>query len=243
MQDLNAAEKQQAHNDQYAASTSSSDGKTPAFHEESTHDAAARGHLATDRYVEGSKLMLSCSTLTSLRHGRSLVHIDPVAERKLRWKIDLYVVPTVALLYLFCFIDRANIGNARLAGLEKDLHLKGNDYNMLLSIFFIPYIICEVPANMLCKWVGPGWFIPATSLGFGVASVAMAFVTDRSNACGVRFLLGLFETGMLPGIAYYLSRWYRRSELTFRLSLYIVMAPLAGENQQSNGLQFLLTHG
>lgn len=45
---------------------------------------------------------------------------------------------------------------------------------------------------------------------------------------GVRFVLGVFEAGMMPGIAYYLSRWYRRSELAFRLSLYIVMAPLAG---------------
>jgi MFS family permease len=53
-------------------------------------------------------------------------------------------------------------------------------------------------------------------------------VHNFSAICGVRFLLGIFEAGMLPGIAYYMSRWYRRSELAFRLSLYIVMAPLAG---------------
>lgn len=81
---------------------------------------------------------------------------------------------------------------------------------------------------MACKWLGPGWFIPATSLGFGIASLGTAYVGHLSTACGVRFILGIFEAGMLPGIAYYLSRWYRRSELTFRLSLYIVMAPLAG---------------
>ena len=119
-------------------------------------------------------------------------------------------------------------GNAKLAGLEKDLHLKGYDYNRVLSIFYISYIIFEIPANMACKWVGPGWFIPLTSLGFGVCSVCTAFVDNIHSASGVRFLLGMFEAGMLPGIAYYLSRWYRRSELAFRLSLYIVMAPLAG---------------
>ena len=81
---------------------------------------------------------------------------------------------------------------------------------------------------MACKWIGPGWFIPAISLGFGIASLGTGFVNNLSAACGVRFILGVFEAGMLPGIAYYLSRWYRRSELTFRLSLYIVMAPLAG---------------
>jgi MFS family permease len=76
--------------------------------------------------------------------------------------------------------------------------------------------------------VGPGWFLPAVCLGFGISSFGTAFVNNFSQACGVRFLLGLFEAPMMPGIAYYLSRWYRRSELAFRLSLYIVMAPLAG---------------
>jgi len=76
--------------------------------------------------------------------------------------------------------------------------------------------------------MGPGWFIPLTSLGFGLCSIFTAFVSNVHQICGVRFVLGIFEAGMLPGIAYYMSRWYRRSELTFRLSLYIVMAPLAG---------------
>lgn len=173
------------------------------------------------------------------------------------------IVPTVSLLYLFCFIDRANIGmqetpssfsfveltcitgNARIAGFEKDLGLKGYDYNIVLSVFYISYIVfgtsvhfcnagsarltnLEIPSNIACKWIGPGWFIPFISLCFGICSVGTAFVSTKAQACGVRFLLGAFEAGMMPGIAYYLSRWYRRSELTFRLGLYIVMAPLAG---------------
>ncbi|RFN43862.1 hypothetical protein FIE12Z_11900 [Fusarium flagelliforme] len=155
-------------------------------------------------------------------------YIDPKAEAKLRRKIDWMIVPTVCLLYLFCFIDRANIGNARLAGLEDDLGMTGSDYNLVLSVFYISYIIFEIPANLLCKYMGPGWFIPLTSLGFGLVSIFTAFVHNVPQICGVRFVLGIFEAGMLPGIAYYMSRWYRRSELTFRLSLYIVMAPLAG---------------
>ncbi|KAA8642543.1 putative MFS transporter [Aspergillus tanneri] len=94
-------------------------------------DAAGRGHAATDRY------------------GRALVEFDRRAERRLCLKIDLYIIPTVALLYLFCFIDRANIGNAKLAGLEKDLRLEGNDYNAVLSIFYISYIIFEIPCNVV----------------------------------------------------------------------------------------------
>ncbi|TLD05487.1 uncharacterized protein PgNI_09253 [Pyricularia grisea] len=180
------------------------------MNDELLRQAAARGQLATDAY------------------GNPIIQFDPKAVRKLRMKMDLYLVPTVALLYLFCFIDRANIGNARIAGLEKDLGLTGNDYNIILSVFYISYILFEIPATVLCKWMGPGWFLPATSLLFGIASIATAFVHDRAAICGVRFLLGIFEAGMLPGIAYYLSRWYQRAELAFRLSLYMVMAPLAG---------------
>ncbi|KAE8378270.1 major facilitator superfamily domain-containing protein [Aspergillus bertholletiae] len=183
------------------------DEKAMATHQEKV---AGHGQVATDQY------------------GQALVEFDKAAESRLRWKLDLYIVPTVALLYLFCFIDRANIGNAKLAGLAADLHLKGNDYNKILSMFYISYIIFEIPCNICCKWMGPGWFLPLSTLLFGVSSLATAFVHDISGACGVRFVLGIFEAGLMPGIAYYLSRWYRRSELAFRLSLYLVMAPLAG---------------
>ncbi|WPH02756.1 Hypothetical protein R9X50_00562400 [Acrodontium crateriforme] len=185
-------------------------GSVAKVEDNSTHLAAVRGHVATDRY------------------GNALIDFDPAAERKLRLKIDFMIVPTVSLLYLFCFIDRANVGNAKIAGLEKDLKLKGYDYNAVLSVFYISYILFEIPSNILCKKIGPGWFLPGLTLLFGISSLGTAFVHNFSQACGVRFVLGIFEAGMLPGIAYYLSRWYRRSELAFRLSLYIVMAPLAG---------------
>jgi MFS family permease len=138
-------------------------------------------------------------------------------------------------------------GNARLAGFEKDLKLKGYDYNTVLSVFYISYIIFEIPATICCKVmgtsstlylayhvltkcsnVGPGWFLPLTTFGFGAASIATAFVKTRAQACAVRFVLGIFEAGVMPACAYYLSRWYRRSELTFRLGLWMTMAPLSG---------------
>lgn len=171
---------------------------------------------------------------------------DPQAEAKLRWKLDLFIIPNVFILYLFCFIDRTNIGayvekkvylrlysdsvsgNAKLAGFEKDLKLKGHDYNEMLSYFYISYILLEIPANVVCKAIGPGWFLPLSTVGFGVCSLCTAFVHGYDSASGLRFLLGVFESGMLPGIAYYLSRWYRRRELVFRLSMYIIAAPLAG---------------
>lgn len=106
--------------------------------------------------------------------------------------------------------------------------MKGSDYNLIITAFYVSYIVFEIPCNIICKWMGPGWFLPLTTLLFGIASVGTAFVNTVPQAAVVRFLLGIFEAAMMPGIAYYLSRWYRRSELVFRLSLYIATAPLAG---------------
>lgn len=161
-------------------------------------DAATAGQVATDN------------------RGRPLVQFDPKAEARLRRKIDLYIVPTVALLYLFCFIDRANIGNARLAGLEKDLKMNPTSYqyNVLLSVFYISYIVFEIPSTITAKLVGPGKWIPFITFVFGLLSMCTGFVTTYGSAIAVRFLLGVAEAGMLPSIAFYLSRWYRKDEVS-----------------------------
>ncbi|KAL5627190.1 hypothetical protein FOBRF1_001533 [Fusarium oxysporum] len=162
------------------------------------------------------------------QYGQPAPPVDEALESKLRWKMDLRILPTVTIIYLLCFIDRANIGNAKIAGLEADLKMQGYDFNVSLSIFYISYILFEIPLNLLCKRIGPGWFIPACCVGFGICTTCTAFVHDFSTLCGLRFLLGVFEAAMLPANVYYLSRWYRRSELTFRLSFVIISASLAG---------------
>lgn len=81
-------------------------------HEESAHEAAERGHAATDRFVKILPIAFASAQWFD-SHGKPIVHFDPVAEAKLRLKIDLMIVPTVSILYLFCFIDRANIGTIR----------------------------------------------------------------------------------------------------------------------------------
>ena len=85
--------------------------------------------------------------------------------------------------------------------------MKGYDYNTVLSIFYVSYIVFEIPSNMACKVIGPGWYLPTISLGFGITTVGFAFVRSIKAACGVRFVLGALEAGVLPGVAYYMSRW------------------------------------
>ncbi|KAM0789341.1 hypothetical protein ACM66B_000173 [Microbotryomycetes sp. NB124-2] len=193
-------------------------------------EVALDGHAATDRY------------------GNALVQLDEAAEARLRRKFDRRIVPMVALLYLFCFIDRANIGNARIAGMEKDLGIlppkySGYGYNLLLTAFYIAYVVFEPPCNALCKAMGPGKYLPILSFMFGLFSFVYAFVDHFWSAFLVRFLLGIAEAGVFPGFAYFLSRWYRKDELAFRLALYIVMAPLAGAFGGLLASGFLSTDG
>jgi len=69
--------------------------------------------------------------------------LDPEALKKLTWKCDLYVIPPLFVLFLLAFLDRTNIGNAKIQGLEAGLNMSGEQYNMALYIFFIPYILLE----------------------------------------------------------------------------------------------------
>ena len=78
-----------------------------------------------------------------------------VNERRLMWKIDFHLVPPLCVLYLLAFLDRVNIANARLYNLEQDLELVGNQYNIALVMFFVPYVLLEIPANLLLKKFRP----------------------------------------------------------------------------------------
>ena len=93
--------------------------------------------------------------------------IDRVAEKRLLRKCDLHVVPVIAVLYSLAFIDRINIGNARIQGLEQDLRMKGGDYNIALFVFFIPYILFEVPSNLIIRKVSPSTWLSSIMICWG----------------------------------------------------------------------------
>ena len=78
-----------------------------------------------------------------------------INERRLMWKIDLRLVPPLCVLYLLAFLDRVNIANAKLYNLSQDLGLVGNQYNIALVLFFVPYVAFEIPANLLLKKFRP----------------------------------------------------------------------------------------
>lgn len=99
--------------------------------------------------------------------------IDRNAEQRLRRKCDLHVLPPLCILYVLCFIDRINIGNARIQGLEKSLNMKDNDFNIALFVFFPFYILCEVPSNVLIRKFAPSTWLTMLMVAWGKSVVTL----------------------------------------------------------------------
>ncbi|CAG8531233.1 3535_t:CDS:2 [Scutellospora calospora] len=150
--------------------------------------------------------------------------ISNAEERRLLRKIDIRIIPLFILLYTLCYLDRVNIGNAKLAHLEHDLNLTGNEYNWSLGIFFVTYVFFEVPSNIILIKIKPSIWISSLMVGWGVVMIVMAFVSIKyfSSNCG------FFEAGLLPGVIFYFTKWYKRSEQTYRVGLFYTGCLMAG---------------
>ncbi|KAJ5473815.1 hypothetical protein N7475_003381 [Penicillium sp. IBT 31633x] len=149
-------------------------------------------------------------------------------DRKLLWKLDLRLVPWLSLLYLVSFLDRTNIGNAKLVGLQTDLGMTNSQYNATLTIFFVSYSVFEPLTNVLLKRLRPSVFIPMIMLAWGICMTFMGFVKNYAGLMAVRWFLGLAEAGLFPGVGYFLSCWYKRSEFGVRMAIFFSAAALAG---------------
>ncbi|KAF9206102.1 hypothetical protein BGZ59_000121, partial [Podila verticillata] len=136
--------------------------------------------------------------LVDEKHIGQAAEFDPdsPAIRVLKRKLDYRFIPIWSLLYLFNFLDRSNIGNARIAGLEQDLNLTGTEFNMTLTIFFFGYIFFEVPSNIMLKKVGPKLWITVIMVVWSAIMMATAAVKDYAGLLSARFFLGLAEAGL-----------------------------------------------
>ncbi|KNG89067.1 MFS transporter [Aspergillus nomiae NRRL 13137] len=151
-----------------------------------------------------------------------------IIDRRLLRKLDMRLIPWLSLLYLASFLDRTNIGNAKLDGLQEALHMTGGQYNASLTIFFISYSIFEPLTNVLLKRTLPSIFIPTIIVLWGICMTTMGLVHNFSGLMAARWFLGLAEAGLFPGISYYLSCWYKRSEFGIRMAIFFSAAALAG---------------
>lgn len=151
-----------------------------------------------------------------------------IDRKKLLRKIDLRLLPLFTVLYLLSFLDRGNIGNAKIEGLADDLNLKGDQYNLCLTIFFIFYSAMEIPSNMILKRWKPEVFVPLTVVLFGIVVTCMGVVNNYSQLMATRALLGIFESALFPGISYILSTYYMKTELLVRQAVFFSAGSVAG---------------
>lgn len=153
---------------------------------------------------------------------------DKALTKRILWKLDCRILPPLALLWLANFIDRSNIGNARIAGLERDLGLHGNQFNTILAVFYASYIIVELPSNWVIQRVGANRWIPLLVCLWGVVTTLTGLVQNFGGLVAIRMCLGLCEGGLLPGMILYLSTIYKRHELQLRVGIFYASASLSG---------------
>ena len=168
-------------------------------------------------------------------------------EKKLVRKIDLFLMPTIWILYLlsymlvqcntkdylFCLLithlrDRTNIGNAKTAGMADDLGLTDDQYSLAVTTFQIGYVIAGPPSNMILSRVKPSIYIPILMILWGTVVAILAVVKTPAQLLGLRFLLGVMEAGFSPAVLFIISSWYRKHEQSKRFMTFLSAGILSG---------------
>lgn len=170
----------------------------------------------------------------SKQHDRLSVHGDDIEKRPsqqeipvehagedisaaqnaaLVFKQDLRIIPLSAFIYLLCYLDRSNIGNAKTLNSEtkddllSDTGMTNYQYIIALMVFLIAYAVFEVPSNYFLKKFKPSRWIAFLMLAWGACTVGLGGTHSYATVTVVRFLLGVFEAGLFPGLVYYLTFW------------------------------------
>ncbi|KZP18347.1 MFS general substrate transporter [Athelia psychrophila] len=152
----------------------------------------------------------------------------PAERNRILRKLDWHLMPIVSTLYLLAFLDRSNIGNAKVAGMAKDLNLTGYKYNTAAAVFYILYCLAEIPSNIALQLYRPSRWIPTIMLAWGLIVTLMCFINTYKGLLVARIFLGLAEAGLFPGAVYYISMWYPRAEQAKRIAIFYSAATVAG---------------
>ncbi|KAH7357430.1 major facilitator superfamily domain-containing protein [Pyrenochaeta sp. MPI-SDFR-AT-0127] len=141
------------------------------------------------------------------------------AEIKLVKKLDLWIMPTLWLMFWLNYLDRNAIALARLNTLEKDTKLKGTEYQTCVSILFVGYIVGQIPSNMILTRVRPSYYLSFWMAIWAIVSALTAMAKNYHGLLLARLFLGLTEAPYYPGALYLLSTFYTRKEVATRISI------------------------
>lgn len=142
-------------------------------------------------------------------------------------KVTRRLIPFLVLLYFVNYLDRVNIGFAGPNGMNEDLGMSAKAFGFASGIFFIGYLLLEVPSNIALNKFGGRRWIARIMLTWGVISSAIAFVPNTETLIVLRFLLGVAEAGFFPGIILYLTFWFPERHRSKAISLFMVAVPVS----------------
>lgn len=153
--------------------------------------------------------------------------VDTTVRKSAYRKIAFRLMPFLMLCYFCAYLDRVNVGFAKLQ-MMSDLQFSEAVYGLGAGIFFIGYFLCEVPSNIVLHKVGARRWIARIMITWGILSGCFAFVQTEWQFYTLRFLLGVAEAGLAPGLLLYLTYWfpsYRRARMTV---LWFIAIPISG---------------
>ncbi|KAJ4269931.1 hypothetical protein NW762_001602 [Fusarium torreyae] len=157
---------------------------------------------------------------TTIEHAH-----DTKFEKRVLRKIDSRLLPILGCLYTIALIDRSNIAVARISGMDEDLGLtQGNRVSVALMVFFIGYIIFEIPSNAFIHKLGAANWLAFLAVAWGLVSMGIGFLENWQGLAVLRALLGVFEAGFFPGCVYLVSSWYVRYEVQKRMAGFFLTA-------------------
>ncbi|KAI2781601.1 MFS general substrate transporter [Daldinia loculata] len=155
------------------------------------------------------------------RNGQQvLVSWTKEEERRVVRKADYLFLPIFALMFTWMAIDRTNVSGVLTSTFLKDTHMTRDQANTGVSLLWFGIVLLEIPSNIVLHRVGPHYWIPLQVVVWGVIEVLQMFVRNAGGWYAARLVLGLAESGFIPGSLYVLSRWYTQDELASRTTVF-----------------------
>lgn len=142
-------------------------------------------------------------------------------------KVTLRLIPLLVLVYILAHLDRVNVSFAKLT-MNADLGFSETVFGLGAGIFFIGYLLFEVPSNMLLERIGARRLIATIMIIWGSVSASMAFITSATQFYVLRFILGIAESGLYPGIILYMTYWYREQDRAGAIGQFAMALAIAG---------------
>lgn len=176
--------------------------------------------------------------------GKEAEFVDPAFDRKVVRKVDVRLLIILGAMYSIALIDRTNLSIVRLTGAAVDLQLTvGERYSIISCLFFVPYIIFELPSNIVLRRVGARNILSSICILWGGVMIGMGFVKTWTQLAGLRVILGFLESGFFPGCVFLIQCWYTRFQTQKRLALFYLFSMVTSAFGNVLGYAFSLLNG